>query len=62
MGHRDLCSAEFELGGGGHGLGGNVAVEETGPGGGGDHGGVVGGEGKRREGEGEGGVGLEAAS
>ncbi len=57
--------AEAELGGGGEVFGGEVAGEEFGPGGGGDHGGVVGGEGEGWEGDGEaaaGGFGGETAA
>ena len=57
--------SEAELGGGGEVFGGEVVGEEAGPGGGGDHGGVVGGEGEGWEGDGEAaavGFGGEAAA
>src|ERR1700692_2663892 len=60
---RRLLLAEAKLGGCAEVFGGEVPGEELWPGGGGDHGGIVGGEGERREGDGEVaavGFGLEA--
>ena len=60
-----LGLAEAELGGCAEVVGGEVLGEKLGPGSGGDHGSVVGGEGERGKGDGEAaavGFGLEAAA
>ena len=60
-----LLLSEAELGGRAEVFCGEVLGDELGPRGGGDHGGVVGGEGERRKGDGQAatvGFGLEAAA